>query len=167
MKGLGLIVAVVIVVLLLRSRKSSAATPRAGQPASGPSPSPSPDSQGGGTGNDVLDNISQQIAQTEGFFQPGTRAARLNNPGNVGGDSAGGYGDVGDGWDALNNWIYNHAQQHPDWDFYDMMHFYVTGDTMGQGQPGFISPDQYAEQVAAAAGVDPTQTVSSALGEGA
>lgn len=140
-----------------RSNRGGGASSAGG--VGGPSGSSIP---GPNTG-DVLDNISQQIAVVEGFFLPGSRANRLNNPGNVGGDSSGGFADAGDGWDALSGWITKTAAANPTWDYYDLMHYYQTGDTLGQSKPGFISADTYAEQVAAAAGVDPTQTVSSSL----
>jgi hypothetical protein len=119
-----------------------------------------------------LDNIAQAIFQFEGG-QPGNVNVRNNNPGNLrSGEgmtgTASGYatfGDIGDGWNALGDWISSHAANHPDWDFYDMFDYYLRGKTTGvptvdaQG-----NSDQYAEYVSGYLGVDPSTTVSSLLG---
>lgn len=148
-----LVLIAVIAVLAWRKFHPSASTAVA-QPAEYPD---------GAAGN--LGAISNSIANVEGFFLPNSLAARSNNPGNVGtfGGKVASYPSTDTGWAALNDWITNHAAEHPDWDFYDMMHYYATGDTLGQGAPGFISPDTYAEQVAASVGVDPTTPVSQVL----
>jgi hypothetical protein len=151
---------------------ADASAPLGGGGGGRPNPVPVGGPIYGGSGSapsgntDVLDNIGQEIATVEGFFIPGSRAQRLNNPGNVGGDSAGGYADAGDGWGALNNWITKTAAANPSWDYYDLIHYFQTGDTLGQGKPGFINPDTYAEQVAAAAGANPTDSVYNSLGLG-
>jgi len=113
----------------------------------------------------ALSNISEAIAKFEGFYKPGSIAQRSNNPGNIGtfGGKVSSYADVGDGWDALGNWISGHASSHPDWDFYDTMRYYLTGSTTGIAGPN-QDPDSYAEYVANYLGVDPTTPVSSVLG---
>jgi hypothetical protein len=161
MRGLLLIAVIFAAWLFIRKGKGSAA---AAQPTSAPA-AVNPD------GSDLLDNIMQAIDQMEGGHA-GQRNVVNNNPGNVKAGpnmtgTAGGYAtfaDVGDGWDALKAWIQSHAAAHPDWDFYDMFNAYLghtpggpTSDKEGNG-------DAYAEYVANYAGVDPTQTVSSALG---
>jgi hypothetical protein len=67
------------------------------------------------------------------------------------------------GFSALDNYITRHAASHPDWDFYDLFRYYLTGDTMGTPGPG-QNPDAYAEYVASQVGVDPTTPVFSVLG---
>lgn len=123
-----------------------------------------------------LDNLAQAIASLEGFGIPGNRPTRDNNPGDlksapgmIGRDAPGSSGiaqfaDAGDGWDALNGWITSHTSGHPEWDFYDLTHFYATGDTLGQPAQGEADPDKSAEAIAGYLGVDPTSTVLAALG---
>lgn len=116
-------------------------------------------------GRDGLDNVSEGIAQYEGFYLPGSLAARTMNPGNIGtfGGNVASYPDVGDGWDALKAWISSHTASNPDWDFYDMMRYYLTGSTTGKAGPG-QNPDAYAEYIADYLGVSPTDTVASVIG---
>jgi len=123
-----------------------------------------------------LDNFSQAIATLEGFGIPGARPTRDNNPGDLkfgpgmtGRDEAGSGGiavfaDVGDGWDALNGYITQHAAAHPEWDFYDFAHYYATGNTLGQPAAGEANPDSTAETIAGYLGVDPSSSISSVLG---
>lgn len=112
-----------------------------------------------------LDNITEAIARMEGFYKNGSLAQRTNNPGDVGtfGSNVASYSDVGDGWDAVTAWVQTHITQHPDWDFYDMAHYYLTGSTTGKPGPK-QNPDAYAEYVANYLGVDPTTPVSSVIG---
>lgn len=118
-----------------------------------------------------LDNIAQAIFQYEGG-NPGNRNVANNNPGNLRSGAnmvgtSGGYAvfsDIGDGWDALNEWIQSHAAKNPDWDFYDMMNYYLTGSTTSPAQTNQGNSDSYAEYVANYVGVDPTTPVSSLLG---
>ncbi len=131
------------------------------------------------SGKDGLDNVTQAIANLEGFGVAGNRPTRDNNPGDlkyaanmVGRDKPGSNGiaqfaDVGDGWDALTQWVTSHIAKNPQWDFYDMAHFYATGSTTGipvydDGVPA--NPDNSADYIASYVGVDPTQTVSSVIG---
>ena len=120
-----------------------------------------PNSQNGGQ----LDNVAEAIARQEGYYQKGSLPQRTNNPGDVGtfGAKVSSYSDAGDGWDALNDWITSHVNAHPDWDFYDMVRYYLTGDTMGKPGPN-QNPDAYAENVAGYLGVDPSSQVSQYLG---
>ena len=130
-------------------------------------PSPSSDTAAASapSSNNPLDNITEAVARIEGYYQNGSLAQRTNNPGNIGtyGGKVASYADAGNGWDALMLWVQTHAQQNPNWDFYDMFHYYLTGDTLSNGGPG-QTPDQYAEYVANYVGVDPTTPVSSVLG---
>src|ERR1700733_6527242 len=134
-----LLVVLAVVVLWALLRNSSApllGTSVETTQADSPAPSLNPGSPSG-----QLDNITQAIANLEGFGISGARPTRDNNPGDVkagagmiGTDAPGGiaqFGDVGDGWDALANWVKSHAEAHPDWDFYDFTHFYATGNTLG------------------------------------
>ncbi len=77
-----------------------------------------------------LNNIAQAIFQYEGG-NPGNLNVINNKPGNLRSGANmtgtnGGYatfGDIGDGWDDLNEWIESHAATHPDWDFYDLFSY--------------------------------------------
>ena len=121
----------------------------------------------GNTGDgptNVLDNITQAIKQFEG----GNKDPRVTatNPGNlkrIDGSFAV-YADEGDGWQALYSYVQRHAQKHPDWDFYDFFNYYLHGSTTAQPADKEGNADRYAEFVASYAGLDPGQTVFSALG---
>jgi len=112
-----------------------------------------------------LDNVTEGVARIEGLYKNGSLAQKTNNPGNIGtfGGKIASYPDLGDGWTALQSWVSTKAAQHPNWDFYDMFHYYLTGDTLSNGGPN-QNPDAYAEYVANYVGVDPTTPVSSVLG---
>jgi hypothetical protein len=120
-----------------------------------------------------LDNLTQAIATLEGFGIPGARPTRDNNPGDVragpgmtGTDSPGGiatFADAGDGWDALGGWLTSHAAAHPDWDFYDLAHYYATGSTTGTPAEGEADPDTSAEYIADYMGVDPSTPFANVL----
>jgi hypothetical protein len=166
-----LIVIVAVLAFLLWNRKASADVP-VGLPRplpSIPTPTVNPIMTGPGStvleqSNNALDNIGEAIAQQEGYYVQGSLANRTNNPGDIGtfNGNVGSYSTPGEGWDALNTYITSHAQAHPQWDFYDFAHYYLTGDTMGKPGPG-QNPDAYAEGIANYVGVDPTQPVSSVL----
>lgn len=161
MRLLVIIAVVVAVYLLLRNGRVAAAATATG--ASG-ADSTGTDSSAQAGGNDNLDTFTNAIAQAEGYYKPGSLPYRTNNPGDIGtfNGNVQSYADAGDGWDALSGYVTNHVSQHPDWDFYDWATYYLTGSTTGTPGPG-QNPDAYAEQLAAAGGWDPTQTVSSAL----
>ncbi len=112
-----------------------------------------------------LDSITQAIARMEVYFKSGSLAQRTNNPGDIGtyGGKVASYPDSTSGWSALNTWVRSHAAAHPNWDFYDIIRYYLTGDTMGTAGSN-QNPDAYAEYVAQAAGVDPSTPVSSVIG---
>jgi len=118
-----------------------------------------------GSQPDNLSKLTQGVASIEGYFKSGSLPQRTNNPGNIGtyGGKIASYPDAGQGFEALQVWIQNHAAQNPNWDFYDMFHYYLTGDTLSPGGPG-QSPDSYAEYVANYVGVDPTTPVSTVIG---
>lgn len=140
-----------------------------------PNATPQPGSPNLQSSSGQLDNLTQAIATLEGFGIPGNRPTRDNNPGDLqsapgmtGRDEPGSGGiaqfaDAGDGWDALSNWVKSHVSAHPDWDFYDLTHYYATGDTQGQPAQGEANPDTSAEFIAAYLGVDPTTLVSTML----
>ena len=114
----------------------------------------------------ALDDVTEAIARMEGFPVQNSLAQRTNNPGDIGsyGGRVASYSDVGDGM-GRSHYLGEkaHAAQHPDWDFYDMFHYYLTGDTLSPGGPG-QNPDAYAEYVANYVGVDPATPVSSVIG---
>jgi len=116
--------------------------------------------------SDALDNITQAIAQWEGFFKSGSVSQRNNNPGDI--ETSSGsyvdYQDSGDGWDALYQWVSTHAASNPQWNFYDMMDYYQNGSTTAKPQQNGGDSDAYAEYVAGYLGVDPSSPVSQALG---
>lgn len=123
-------------------------------------------------GSDALDNITQAIYQYEGGHS-GDLNVRYNNPGAVKGSSlATGSGirgisifaDVGDGWQALTDWITSHAAAHPDWNFYQMFSYYLGGNAAAPVNNDQGNSVAYATYVANYAGVNPGQTVSSAIG---
>lgn len=127
-------------------------------------------SPAGGGGTNAADyspvsQFAQAVATYEGYYVPGSLAQRSNNPGNVGtfGGKVASYPDAQSGWDALTNWITGKASANPQWDFYDTMRYYLTGDTMGTPGPN-QNPDAYAEYVANQLGVQPTDSVASTLG---
>lgn len=114
-------------------------------------------------GNDALDNIAEAMARFEGFYLPnGSVASRTNNPGNIGNYSGNTntFADVGDGWDALYDWITSHASAHPDWSFSDLINYYVNGSTTDTSQ----NAGPYAQYVADYVGVDPSTPVSQVIG---
>ena len=149
-----LLIALLVVVLGWRWLTTSSQGGTVGQTAA-----PGPSS------GDAIGPITQAIAQMEGWFKPGSLAQRTNNPGNIGtfGGKVASYPDAGTGFESLQTWVQTHAAQHPEWDFYDMFHYYLTGDTLSNGGPN-QHPDAYAEYVANSIGVDPTTPVSSVLG---
>ena len=153
---LALLVAAIVALWLMLKSMGDAATssPSAGNGA--------PTSAGYGDG---LDTLSEGVARFEGFYKDGSKAQRTNNPGNVGtyGDKNTSFADVGDGWDRLNSYLAGLVAAHPDWNFYQLFHYYLTGDPNGTPGPN-QDPNAYAEYVASYAGADPTQTVSSYLG---
>lgn len=116
-------------------------------------------------GGDGLDKMSEAIARFEGYYVPGSLAQRTNNPGNVGtyGGRVTSYPDAGAGWDRLHGYLRDKVSAHPEWDFYDLMRYYLTGDTMGAAGAN-QAPDEYADYVAHYVGADPTQPVSSIFG---
>jgi hypothetical protein len=124
----------------------------------------------GSSSGGVLEDIGQAILQYEGG-KPGNRNVKNNNPGNLKSASgmtgtAGGFatfGDEGDGWDALYSWIKRHAADHPDWNFYDLFGYYLRGSTTAKAVDKQGDSNAYAEYVANYAGLDPTQSVESAL----
>jgi hypothetical protein len=110
-----------------------------------------------------LDNIGQGIFQWEGAGKPGATNSWNNNPGNVGGGLAT-FNDSGDGWDALNGFIQQHAAEHPDWNFNQFFAFYLNGDPTKQGVTAQGDATAYAAYVANYVGVVPTTSVGSLLG---
>jgi hypothetical protein len=175
-----LAVAAVALLYLMGSRKAaaSASSPDASIP-DGIYPN-SPDSvQGYGSSNDAMDTFTNAIATFEGFFNNSgnTIAQRYNNPGNLTGNWGDGivghgtrnitrYGDSGDGWGALSNYVTAHASNNPGWDFYDFFNWYLRGSTTASPVDNQGNSDQYAEYVAGQMGVDPTTPVAQALGIG-
>lgn len=168
-----LIVLIGALFLYLRKQGSGAFDQAVDGPAGNPGPSQSPD-QGPNPASMAgqLDNLAQAIATLEGFGIPGARPTRDNNPGDVrratgmtGTDSGGiaTFADQGDGWDALGTWLTSHTAAHPDWDFYDLTHFYATGTTTGTPAAGEANPDDSADYIADYLGVDPTTPVSNVL----
>ncbi len=154
-----LLLALVAVLALLALRSSQSAQGGI-QPANQPfAPPPQPGAGGG------LNAMEQAIAQYEGFNVPGSLAQRTHNPGDVGtfGGNVASYPNDTAGFGALGNWLQSKASANPGWDFYDMMTYYLTGDTMGTPAPG-QNPNAYAEYVAGQLGVDPTTPVSQVLG---
>ncbi len=119
----------------------------------------------GGTVTGGTSKLAQAIAKIEGFFVPGSLPARTHNPGDINtyGGKVGSYPTDAAGFSALENYITQHATKNPSWDFYDFAHYYLTGDTLGQGGQG-QNPDGYAEFLASQLGVDPTTPISSVLG---
>jgi hypothetical protein len=164
MRMLLLIAAVIVLWLYLRKGMSQSA--RDVQPATS---SPEPDADFGA--GDNLDNIMDAIFRHEGGHS-GQRNIVNNNPGNLKSakgmtGKAGGFAtfaDQGDGWDALTAWLKSHAAAHPDWDFYDMFNYYLRGSTTAPTVDKQGDSDAYAKFVASAAGLDPTQPVSTAIG---
>lgn len=153
-----LVIAVVIIAALwLLGKSKGAAMPRPTAPTRGTAIAAAVSGV-----SDALDSIAEGIARNEGFYKSNSKPQRTNNPGMIGGDNSAGYADAGDGWEALQGYIASHAAQHPDWDFYDFAHYYLTGDTLGVGGPD-QHPDKYAEDLANFVGADPTQTISSSL----
>lgn len=150
-----MVVLLAVVLLLLLWRANSAQTASLAAGSSAPLP--------GSNGN--LAAVTQAMATYEGYYVPGSLAARTNNPGDIGtyGGQVASYPTATAGWNALNNWVSGHAAANPNWDFYDMMSYYLTGDTMGTPGPG-QSPNAYAEYVAGQVGVDPTTPVSAVIG---
>lgn len=120
---------------------------------------------GAQTSTNGLDNITQAIAQYEGFNKPGSVAQRTNNPGNVGtfGGNVASYSNVGDGWSALQNWVTNKAAANPSMTFNQMMGLYLTGSVNGTPGPN-QNPAGYAQYIADYVGVDPNTPVSTVLG---
>jgi hypothetical protein len=117
--------------------------------------------------NGPLATMENAIATMEGFFTPGSLAQRTHNPGDIGtyGGNVASYPSDSAGFNSLGTWLQNHASANPNWDFYDTMRYYLTGDTMGTPGPG-QNPDAYAEYVAGQLGVDPTTPVSQVIGSG-
>jgi hypothetical protein len=124
---------------------------------------------------DNLDNIVEGWARQEGFYKQGAVPQRSNNPGDIktrSGDDVVGhtasgiavFDDVGDGWQTLTDWITSHAKAHPDWDFYDLMSYAFRGSTTAPPVDDQGDSNSAAEYIAGYAGLDPTQTVSSAIG---
>lgn len=122
-----------------------------------------------------LDNFGEAIKQFEGW-SPGSTSYRNNNPGNI---KAGSYtrdrigtdqqnfavfADVGDGWDALNNYIQAHAADNPTWNFYDFFNYYLHGSTSANPVDSQGNSTAYANYVANYMGVDPNTPVSSLFG---
>jgi hypothetical protein len=116
---------------------------------------------------DPLDNIGQAIANFESGGNPNALSYRSNNPGAI---ESGGqirtYSDLGDGWDALNQYITSHAQANPQWDFYDFFQNYLGQEQGGPTVTSQGNSDAYAEYVANYLGVDPTTPVSGVLNGG-
>lgn len=164
MQGLALL-ALIVVAWLLLSKKSQAATVETANP--GPPADQQPFDAGVPmAGNNILQDMMQAINRMEGG-KPGNVNVRNNNPGNL----RAGPGQVGenggfavfasqdDGYSALQAWITSHVAAHPDWTFFDLFNVYAPSADSNQ-------PSAYAEFVASQIGVDPSQTVSSALSEG-
>lgn len=167
MKLLGIVAIVVAVWLVLKSMGKAAAA----APVSGSGEPAGPAQIGAPLPNDALDNIMQATYQLEGG-RPGDRNVVNNNPGDVKSapgmtGKAGGFAtfaDIGDGWDALRNWIVDHVSAHPDWDFYDMQSYYLRGSTTAPSVDAQGDSDMRAEYIANYLGVDPTTPVSQLLG---
>ncbi|HVW78783.1 MAG TPA: hypothetical protein VHB45_14315 [Alloacidobacterium sp.] len=106
-----------------------------------------------------LDNIAQAIFTFEGGNKPSSVQYTNNNPGNIGGINAS-FADIGDGWDALYNWIQSHAAEHPSWSISQFINYYVNGDINSTAQHA----DNYSSYVASYLGVSPNTTVASLLG---
>jgi hypothetical protein len=117
------------------------------------------------------EDFAQAIAQFEGS------GVGRNNPGNIKAVSSGypgqvstdgkGFaigGDVGDGWGWLDDYIQQHAQAHPDWDFYDFFGNYLRGSTTAPTADAEGNSDSYASYVANYMGTDPTASVAGVLG---
>lgn len=129
----------------------------------------SPDQSSNGSSN--LDNFMEGINLFEGG-KPGNRNVVNHNPGNLRAGpnmtgTAGGYatfGDVGDGWDALQTWVKSHSATHPEWDFYDTFAYYLRGSTTAPTSDAQGNSDAYADFVAQYMGVDPLTPVSSLWG---
>jgi hypothetical protein len=169
-RGLILLAGIVAIWLLFRNRGSAQPAASVDQPPPDPAQPRAPAAPLIGTVNsstDAVDNIGQAIANFESGGNPNALNYRSNNPGAI--ESAGQirtYPDVGEGWDALNQYITSHAQANPQWDFYDFFQNYLG---QRQGGPTVTSQgnsDAYAEYVASYVGVDPTTPVSSVLNGG-
>ena len=166
----------VVLVLWAFSREGNTQSPFLPTGVSDASAPPVPDTNAQSPSGQ-LDNIMQAIANLEGFGIAGTRPTRDNNPGDlqsaqgmisrdvVGPGGIAQFADVGDGWDALGNWVKSHTAANPDWDFYDLTHFYATGNTQGTPAQGEADPDASAEYIAGYLGVEPTTPVSTVLGD--
>jgi len=117
------------------------------------------------TSSDPLGAMANAIATMEGFFVSGSLPQRTNNPGDIGtfGGKVRSYPDSSAGFSALQNYIGTHAAAHPDWNFYDFFHYYLTGDPNGTPGPG-QNPNGYAEYVAGALGVSAATPISQVLG---
>lgn len=180
MRTLGFVVLVIVGWLLLRKIAGATGTAnyRSGggvNELTGPSnlTPPAPmntaiDETGPTMASNPLELMAEAIYQNESGGSPDSLAARNNNPGNLKNlsGSFNQYPDFGSGWNALQDYITRHATQHPDWDFFDFFDWYLRGSTTAPGQDSQGDSDAYADQVAAYMGVDPTQTVSSAIGQG-
>jgi hypothetical protein len=123
------------------------------------------DSADGGDMSVAVRKMSEAMAHMEGFFVPNSLPARTHNPGDIGtfGGKVRGYASDEEGFTALDSYITSHAAKHPDWDLYDFVRYYLTGDTMGKAGAG-QNPDEYADYVAGRTGLDPTQSIFSQLG---
>jgi len=131
---------------------------------------------GGGSSMDAsgVDPITQKLAQAiafaEGFYIPGSRAARNHNPGDMTQDLIGRgvgmdgsfiiYQNDADGWANLyaqvSSWL-NGSSAHADKSFSiaDISQFYTTPGTTGQDQIN------WANNVASQLGVDPDTSIGS------
>lgn len=138
----------------------------------GANASPQPDSSDGSShAPSTMQEMEQAIFQFEGG-QPGDINFDNMNPGNLksGPGMTGtnrGYATFNSftgGFAALQDWITRHAAQHPDWDFYDMMSYYLRGSTTAPTSDAQGNSDSYADYVAQYLGVPATTPVSQALG---
>jgi len=118
-----------------------------------------------------LDDLIDGITKAEGGDN-----LSINNPGNlmnspnyagvvgVTGGAAPGrsiFSDLGDGYTALTNYLQNLIGSHPDWDMYDLGHYYVDGPNASASS---ADANNWADNVAAYMGVSPTETLGSDFG---
>lgn len=115
--------------------------------------------------NNLLDAFTEAQAEFEGFYIPGSLAARTNNPGNIGtyGGKVGTYSDVGSGFQALSDYDTNLAQQNPGWSITQFITYYLTGDPNGTPGPG-QNPQAYSDYVSNKIGVSGDTPIGSLFG---
>lgn len=125
-------------------------------------------------GTPTLDQWAQAIATQEGYFVPGSRAARNNNPGNlkIAGDAGtdpqgfGVFSTPDLGFAALNADLSAKVQKYPNLSILQIMTRYLGGNPLNPQVTSQGDPFTYAKNVADRLGVSINATLGSIFGSG-